>query len=84
MKFLKENDTVFALIQNEEYKGQMCEEVLFAEINKTSKGYEVLWEDNHREKHLFQDLADAKQYIVLEAHKHSGYINGRVWEVGDE
>jgi hypothetical protein len=84
LKFIKETSTIYAVLQNEVYKGKMCEEVMFAEIDKVQGGFKVIWEDSHKEPHLFQELADAKQYVMLEYPKHNGFINGKTWEVEDE
>ena len=84
MKFLKENDTYFAIIQNDVYNGLMCEEIMYAEIEKSSKGWLVRWEDKFNEPHPFQELADAQQYVLLQYHKHTPFINGKSWKVDEE
>jgi hypothetical protein len=81
IKFIKENDIYFALLQNEAYKDMMCEEVMFAELEKTSKGWVCRWSDKYDEKHPFQELGDAQQYVVLEWTRHKGIINGKTWEI---
>jgi hypothetical protein len=83
LKFLDEGGTIFALMQNEVYHGKMHEELWFAEITKTNKGFVVRWQDNFSEPHPFRDLEDAKLYTMLEFSKHTAYSNGKSWEIDE-
>ncbi|HYG02042.1 MAG TPA: hypothetical protein VD927_06320 [Chryseosolibacter sp.] len=84
IRFTKEPDGIYcAIAEKEVYKGVVCEELLFAEITPTPGGFEVRWEDDYGNPSSHKTLDDAKQYIILEQHKHSPHINGKTWTVDE-
>ena len=84
MKFIRENDTYFGVLQNEVYNNRVCEELLYCEITKTAKGWELAWEDKFSEKHYFQEIRDAQQYAILVYPKRTPHVNGKTWEINEE
>jgi hypothetical protein len=73
-----------AICNNVEYNGQMCDELLYASIDKTSKGYCVRWEDSYSERHDFDTLEDAQQLILLSYFKHTPHVNGNTYDLENE
>jgi 8-oxo-dGTP pyrophosphatase MutT (NUDIX family) len=84
LKFIKEGETYYGLIQDEVYNNKVHEELLYCEIEKTQGGWQCIWEDNHIEKHKFQDLQDAQTYAMLEYQKRTPFSNGKNWDLEDE
>jgi hypothetical protein len=81
LTFPKDSEGWAAVANNAIYDGKMCDELLFASINKTPKGFEVVWEDNFKDRDYFNELANAQQFILLSYHKHTPFVNGCTYEI---
>jgi hypothetical protein len=81
IEFVKDSDLLWCAISTDEvYKGKVCSELFWAEIEVYSDHFIVVYEDSYREKHKFNTMEDAQQSILLEYRKHTPHINGATYE----
>jgi hypothetical protein len=77
--FLDENGTVFAVAQNQKYKQNVYEELMYAEVTPFGNGFTVRWNDNFFSPEPFSSLEEAKQYIKDNHSHHEPESNGKTW-----
>jgi hypothetical protein len=86
MKFYQEEEGTWSAIrENVIENGWHYSELYFADILKVyTGGFTVRWNDRYQEQHNFNEIGDAKQYIVLEYHKHKPHENGVKYKIDEE
>lgn len=79
LKFIKENDSHYALAEYEVYEGQVYEELWYAEIDPdiTTGGVVVRWEDSYKEKIPFPKFHDARKYVIDNYKSHKPMLVGK-------
>lgn len=79
LTFITEENTIFAVAENQRYKGKMHEELMYAEITPLGDGFQVKWNDDFFTPHLHLTYADAQQYIKENHSQHEPISNGKEW-----
>lgn len=81
LDFVKDNDSYIAIVFNEVYDKQICEELWFAEIDRVGKNYVVRWEDNFKNKEPFSSFHQAREYVKNNYHLHKPQIVGKRFQI---
>lgn len=81
IKFEQEGDNYYAISEDVEYKGQLCESLWWGEIMPYSEGYNIQFDDDYRNKILVGTLEIAKDFILKNYHSHTPQIIGRRYDL---
>lgn len=90
--FEQEDSVLFAIAQNVHYKGKMCDEILYAEIEEVSVNiplghlsvFSLRWEDCWDKDQSFTTQEEAKQYVIANYTSHKPHINGKSYDIDEE
>lgn len=90
--FITEDKSIFAVEQNVEKNGKFYDEIFWAEIQPSKDipllqlgiipeeldkyHYCVTWQDDWKNKNLFETVEEAKDFVLRNFTKHTGFING--------
>ncbi len=78
INFEFEDGNYYAIADEAEYNGQICESLWYSEINSDNT---VRWDDDYRNPISFSTLELAKEYILREYFKHTPQIIGYRFDV---
>lgn len=81
--FEREGETTFAVAKNEIYKGKFCDELMYAEIQKTENLFKVFFEDSYSKKYQFSTEDLAKAFVLREYDRHQPHVNGSTYDISD-
>lgn len=81
LKFETEGDSIFAITQNDTYKGKLHDELMYAEIQRKDNVCVVTWEDDFKTKINFSTEELAKSHILRDYLKHKPHSNGNSYEL---
>lgn len=79
--FLPEGDTIFALAQNQTYRGQHHEELIYAEITTHLDSAIIKWNDSFFKPEVLPGatLEVAKRYVQQNHNFHKPESVGKAW-----
>lgn len=81
MQFIKENESFFAIAQQQIFKGYNWDEMQFAEITPALGGWMVRWEDDYSNPINFSTLIEAQKHVENSYFKHYPHSNGEKHKV---
>lgn len=81
LKFFKEADSYYAIAEKEVYKGMVCDELWFAEVDKTPTGVMLRWEDSYEKPEPFETFAEARTFILQNYKSHTPLVVGNRYQL---
>lgn len=76
--FLSEGDTIFAVAENQKYRGTVHDELLYAEITFKNGINTIRWNDSFfTPEFITGSLDDAKRYVQQNHLEHKPELNSR-------
>lgn len=73
--------SIFAIEKDVIKHGKLYDELLYAELLEKEGKFFVVWEDNWQNKIKFDNLEEAKKYVINYYSSHTAHINGRSYEI---